>query len=235
MQKKIIALAVAALASGAAFAQTNVTLYGVADASFDNVRVSGEQSTADKISHFSRVSTNSSLIGFKGAEDLGGGMKALFQFEGGVGFDATPSSGFAFTRDSFVGLTGGFGTVVLGTLTGPARALGSALDVNAGATGIGANSAILGKLGGLLVGGFNSAAPLVAATATAVATGPVNVGAACGRSSTCTSPFDTRYSNAIAYVSPNLSGFTLTIGYIPNENKSRNGESGTATQANSKA
>ena len=41
MQKKIIALAVAALASTAAFAQTNVTIYGVADASFDGRRAAG--------------------------------------------------------------------------------------------------------------------------------------------------------------------------------------------------
>ena len=49
------------------------------------------------------------------------------------------------------GLAGGFGTVVLGNLTGPTRALGGAVDVNVGATGIGANSALLGKLGNNLV------------------------------------------------------------------------------------
>ena len=41
MQKKIIALAIAGLASTAAFAQTNVTIYGVADATFDSVKATG--------------------------------------------------------------------------------------------------------------------------------------------------------------------------------------------------
>jgi hypothetical protein len=96
-----------------------------------------------------RVSTNSSYIGFKGAEALGNGLTAVFQFESGVGFDNAGTLGA--TRDSFVGVAGGFGTVVLGNLTGPTRALGGAVDVNSGATGIGANSALLGKLGNNLV------------------------------------------------------------------------------------
>jgi hypothetical protein len=67
------------------------------------------------------------------------------------------------TRDSFVGVAGGFGTVVLGNLTGPTRALGGAVDVNSGATGIGANSALLGKLGNNLVSG-TTATPRTSAT-----------------------------------------------------------------------
>lgn len=147
MQKKIIALAIAGLASTAAFAQTNVTIYGVADATFDSVKAT--DATAGSGSDFNnrnRVTANSSYIGFKGVEDLGNGLKAVFQFESSVSFDA--ATGGNANRDSFVGLTGGFGTLVAGNLTGPTRAMGAKFDVNAGATGIGANAALLAKLGG---------------------------------------------------------------------------------------
>lgn len=208
MQKKLIALALASLA-GSAFAQSNVTIYGVADATFDVVKTSD----ATEPSH-TRISTNSSYLGFKGAEDLGNGLKAVFQFEGGIGFDGGGAWGGS-NRDSFVGLAGGFGTIVAGNLTGPTRALGAAVDVNAGATGIGANSGILGKFGGLLqadTGLTTNAAGNVTAT-------PVLGLGSCNRSQTCTSPFDTRFKNSIAYVSPNFSGFSVVAAYVANENK----------------
>ncbi len=218
MQKKLIALAVAGLASTAAFAQSNVTVYGVADGSFDVIKVSNSVAAGNDLGNTTRVSTNSSLIGFKGAESLGNGLTAVFQFESSVGFDNAGSLGA--TRDSYVGVAGGFGTVVLGTLTGPTRALGAALDVNAGATGIGANAALLGKLGNHLVN-------------TTSTTGDYTANAGCTtRSSTCTSIFDTRWKNAIAYVSPTFAGLSLTAAYVANENKSTAGNLGTAAQAN---
>ncbi|MBP8264975.1 MAG: porin [Zoogloea sp.] len=201
MQKKLIALAVAGLASTGAFAQANVTVYGVADASFDVVKTSN---AASDLGNTTRVSTNSSLIGFKGAEALGNGLTAVFQYESGVGFDNAGALGA--TRDSFVGVAGGFGTVVLGNLTGPTRALGGAVDVNVGATGIGANSALLGKLGNNLVNTTDS-------------NGNYAGGGACARSSTCTSIFDTRWKNAVAYVSPTFAGLSATVAYVANENK----------------
>ncbi|MFN4340868.1 MAG: porin [Azonexus sp.] len=149
MQKKVIALAVAALASSAAFAQTNVTIYGVADATFDSVKATGSTGNSDRLDYNNRnrVTSNSSYIGFKGVEDLGNGLKAVFQFENGL-YAENGAAGAWNNRDSYVGLTGGFGTLIAGNVTGPTRALGAKFDVNAGATGIGANSALLAKLGG---------------------------------------------------------------------------------------
>lgn len=210
MQKKLIALAVAGLASTGAFAQANVTVYGVADASFDVVRTSNAVS---ELGNTTRVSTNSSLIGFKGAESLGNGLTAVFQYESGISFEN--GGNFSASRDSFVGLAGGFGTVVLGNLTGPTRALGAAVDVNAGATGIGANSGLLGKLGNNLIGA-TAVADKTDGTLTA---GSYAAGGKCDRSSTCTSIFDTRWKNAIAYVSPTFAGLNLTAAYVANENK----------------
>lgn len=206
MQKKLIALAVAGLASTGAFAQANVTVYGVADASFDVVKISGDAN--NELGNTTRVSTNSSLIGFKGAESLGNGLTAVFQFESAVGFDNTGALGTQ--RDSFVGLAGGFGTVVLGNLTGPTRALGGAVDVNTGATGIGSNSGILGKLGNNLLNLTDTS-------------GNYTAGTGCARSTTCTSIFDNRWKNAIAYVSPSFSGLNATVAYVANENKALHG------------
>lgn len=229
MQKKLIALAVAGLAAAPAFAQTNVTIYGVADATFDNVRATGSVNSGGNLGSTNRVSTNSSYLGFKGTEDLGNGLKAVFQFESGISSDS--ATGTWASRDSFVGLSGGFGTVVAGNLTGPTRALAAALDVNSGATGIGANTGLLGKLGGNgLVGTTSGGGTFANQTfgtglAGAGKVNGVDVGPnsntlkyGCDRSSTCTSVFDTRWKNAIAYVSPSFAGVTVTAAYVANEN-----------------
>ncbi len=208
MQKKLIALAIASL-SGAAFADaSNVTIYGVADGSFDVINVSGGNGAADT-PRFSRVSSNGSHIGLKGKENLGNGLSAIFQFESDAKFDNGGS--LSTGRDSFVGLTGNFGTVVLGTLTAPTRALGARLDVNTG-EGISSNTAVLGKLGGALSYGDSLKGSL-----TGSVSNPTNAN---GRSNDTTSVFDSRHKNAVAYVSPSFSGFQATAAYMANENKS---------------
>ena len=116
MQKKIIALAVAALASTAAFAQTNVTIYGNVDMGVmfrqgNNGAVASGQSQYDLQSAASQ-----SYIGFKGVEDLGNGLKALFDLQYRISPDT--NTGLASAGHQYVGLTGGFGTVVAGYLDG---------------------------------------------------------------------------------------------------------------------
>ena len=154
MQKKIIALAVAGL-STAAFAQTNVTIYGVAD-----VSAQGTNMTAGTARNYSATSgkaatggafgmkSNSSLIGFKGTEDLGNGNKALFQIETDVVLTGTNTSqtvnsgsfgnsGLQGLRDSYVGLNSKYGTVLGGFLSTPYRSSLTSFDVFPGATGDG--------------------------------------------------------------------------------------------------
>ena len=192
MQKKLIALAIAGL-SGAAFAQTNVTIYGVADGTFDYIKVDNNPGGVGNPSN-TRVTSNGSHLGFRGTENLGNGMKAIFQFESEVDFAS--GAGLALNRDSFVGLNGSFGQVTLGTQTGPTNALGGRLDVNSGDT-IMSNTAVLGKLGG--------AAATFGGKGTQFNSGSV---------------FDTRVSNSIQYVSPSFSGLQATALYMANENKS---------------
>ncbi len=123
MKKTLIALAVLAT-SGAAMAQSTFTLYGVADANLE--RVKGGSGTAaapglasTKTNSVNRVSSgglNGSRWGLRGSEDLGGGLKAVFQLESGFDID-TGTSGQGsrlFGRQAFVGFEGGFGSVRLG-------------------------------------------------------------------------------------------------------------------------
>ncbi|MBS1158231.1 MAG: porin Gram-negative type [Proteobacteria bacterium] len=156
MQKKIIALAVAAVASGAAFAQSNVTVYGVADLGQAYVAVSGTGSSQASVG---RLDNNSSYIGFKGAEALGNGLTAVFQFETGVNADV---GGFGSGRDTYIGLAGGFGTVAFGLLTPPSRAMGSKVELTPGAAGFGTTASITGTIAGTQTGADNRASNAVA-------------------------------------------------------------------------
>ena len=119
MQKKLIALAVAGLVSAPAFAQSNVTVYGVADAYM------GFGSHDDKdMSAINSGGLSGSRIGFRGTEDLGNGLKAVFTVEQGIELDdSVDSSGDVGlggkARQSFVGLAGGFGAVTLGRQYAP--------------------------------------------------------------------------------------------------------------------
>lgn len=138
MQKKIIALAVAGLVSGAAFAQSNVTVYGVVDVAYARASATNKTNTHN----IAAGQLSSSRLGFKGTEDLGNGMKALFTLEYKLTNDDAFSIGAA--RQQFVGLNGGFGTVVAGYLQTAGYDFGIASGPVAGSAGMDA----LMKVGG---------------------------------------------------------------------------------------
>jgi predicted porin len=124
MQKKLIALAVASLASGAAFAQTNVTMYGIADAGYVYSQGDAAGSGTNKFSGIQSGLLSGSRLGFKGEEALGNGLKAIFTLEYSLNIDNNTGvgsgSGGLNARQQFVGLAGGFGTVALGRQYAPA-------------------------------------------------------------------------------------------------------------------
>lgn len=159
MQKKIIALAVAALASSAAFAQTNVTIYGVIDVQEAFVKSSGATNGVNQ-STVSRLDAHGNYIGFKGVEDLGNGLKAVFLYESALYADN--GGGLAGGRDAYVGLTGGFGTVVAGNLTHPLRAFGAKVDLLPGAAGFGTTASLTGEIAGTKTGADDRASNAVA-------------------------------------------------------------------------
>src|SRR5471030_2386624 len=99
MKKSLITIAILGAMSSAAFAQSNVTIYGLLDAGVVSER-GGATGTVTKLS--SGVSS-ASRLGFKGTEDLGGGLSALFVLEEGVLIDtgAQDAAGQAFNRQSY--------------------------------------------------------------------------------------------------------------------------------------
>lgn len=117
MKKATIALAVLGLFATASQAQSSVTIYGVVDTYLAHESNGGPGT----VNSLSSGGLNGSRLGFRGSEDLGGGMAAIFQLESGFSADtgAMSDSTRLFNRQSFVGLTGTFGAVKLGRQMNP--------------------------------------------------------------------------------------------------------------------
>ena len=111
MKKSLVALAVLA-ASGAAMAQSSVTLFGIVDAGY--AVGNGNGTGSSNKTQLRNSGYNSSRLGFRGVEDLGGGMKAGFHLEGALSNDDGTPGGFNFQRRSVVTLSGSMGEVILG-------------------------------------------------------------------------------------------------------------------------
>lgn len=107
MKKNLIAIAALAAVS-AASAQSSLNLYGIAD-----VVIHKDKNVSAKMTS-GGVST--SRIGFKGTEDLGGGLKANFLFEQGLDLTSGALKGKGFDRQAYVGLSSGFGELKLGNV-----------------------------------------------------------------------------------------------------------------------
>ena len=187
MKKTLVAIA--ALAATGAFAQSSVTMYGVLDAGVFNAKSAGVSNT-----FLTNGAHTSSRLGFKGTEDIGGGLKANFGLEAGLSVDngslggpsgangstniaGTTNAGDAhtgnasnqiFSRGAFVGLEGSFG------------------KINAGKISTHSNSHIL-----------------------AYTPGATNIAAVSFRSAATTS--SGWLDNTIEYVSPTVSGLTARV------------------------
>jgi predicted porin len=112
MKRTLLALPALMAAAGLAHADSNVTIYGIMDAGVEYVT----NSNAAKDHLFREVSgaMNTSRLGFRGTEDLGDGLKGVFQLEGGIKLNNGASDGDLFGRQANVGLEGGFGRLVAG-------------------------------------------------------------------------------------------------------------------------
>lgn len=194
MQKKIIALAVAGLVSGAAFAQSNVTIYGIADIGYINQNAG----SAGKGSGIVSGGLSTSRIGFRGTEDLGNGLSAIFQLEynlymdtnatigGGGGITGGTSNG---ARTQILGLTSkNWGTVVGGFMNSPGMNASVKYDPF----------------------GYSMFSPLRNLQDGATVNGAQGVGVF----NTHTINGNARVQNAVAYVSPSFGGLTLTGAYV---------------------
>ena len=129
MNKKLIALAVlGACGAPAVMAQTAnpVTLYGRVYATYESVQATNSPSGAADVERRNRVSDQASLLGVRGTEDLGGGLKAFFQLETAFKPDQNDST-FA-GRNSAVGLQGNWGSILMGRWDTPYKTTTIAVD-----------------------------------------------------------------------------------------------------------
>jgi predicted porin len=112
------AAAMSIFAAGNAAAQaSNVTIYGIVDAGLEVINNAGTtNSQANTLERVSSGNLSGSRIGFRGTEDLGGGLNAVFELEGGISVDTGTSlqGNRIFGRHAYVGLQGGWGSLLLG-------------------------------------------------------------------------------------------------------------------------
>lgn len=123
MNKKLLTVAVGAVLSAGAMVavQADTTVYGHFHLSYDRAD--------NDVQKESVMSNNSSRFGIKGDEDLGGGMKAIYQIESGI-FNVDDGAGGlgATLRNTFMGLSSAWGAVKLGRHDTPTKDLNRAID-----------------------------------------------------------------------------------------------------------
>jgi predicted porin len=173
MKKHIIAAAVAAAVAVPAAAQ--VTVYGRFDQSYNTVDTKTATSSKATTTGLDG-GIGGSRLGFRAAEDLGGGLKAAVVYEFGV--DAGENTGVGATRLGFAEVSGGFGTVRMGRQVSPAKVVADTYNA---------------------LGNNTNFAP-----------GDVN---------NSITGIDNRVSNAITYMTPNMSGFSAQIQYADGNTK----------------
>jgi predicted porin len=190
MQKKIIALAVAGLMSGAAFAQTNVVISGLLDVGAFNAKgtFTGTGFSASNNANYNGAGTSN--IAFRATEDLGGGLKAGVFVESDIRGGATALLG-SFQKFAFI--NGGFGELSLGQRTNFSTTTATTAQPFGTAMG-GGYSTAFGRLQGFAYG----------------ATGALT---ASGTSATVNGNRDVRADGSIRYDSPNMQGFTAGLSY----------------------
>lgn len=185
MKKHSLALcAIAALCSGAVQAQSSVQLMGLLDAYVGSKRMAGDPGRASVLNSGGMTT---SWYGFKGTEDLGGGLKANFALTAFLQVDSGTPGRFAgdpyFSRDANVGLSGGFGSVTVGRGLAP------------------------NFLPTIITNPFGDSftfSPLVL---------HANVGLFNGTGWTATTPSDTGWANEIIYSTPNFGGLSANLHY----------------------
>lgn len=143
--KKMIALACIAVVP--AWAQSQVTIYGIVDSGIEWQHSSaGSMGPGRSTFNVMSGSRSASRLGFRGVEDLGGGLKAFFQLEHGMNVDDGTGAGSAFFgRSSHVGLSGTWGEMRLGRDYLPAFWAMMRNDINA--FGLYGNSGTVGQIG----------------------------------------------------------------------------------------
>lgn len=186
MNKKIIAAAIAAVVAAPAAMAADTVVYGKVRQAVDIV----DMGTVDNV----QINDRTSRVGFKGSEDLGNGLKAIWGLEFGVavsgnngnGFESGAKNEFSTSspifggRNAFVGLAGDFGTFVIGRHDTPLKISTGSLDL----------------FGDTIADNNQSFTEGLA---------------------------DRRADGTVAYISPSFSGLTAAVALVPGENNNADG------------
>jgi len=173
-------------APAAALAQTTVQIYGTLNADVESVKATGAAGT--NFASRTRVTSNSSNIGFRGTEELGQGLRAFAQSESAVNFDNGAQGGaFWASRNSGIGLIGSWGQILLGQWDSPYKFSTLRLDPT-GDVGIAGYSGIIGGTGAITAGQG-------------------------GQNFAERASFERRVANVVQYWSPTWRGLTARLAY----------------------
>ena len=183
--KLLLSSAIAAAFASPAMAQTSVNFEGIADVYVGSMKNSGD---SGRVTRMGSGGMSTSYFGFKGAEDLGGGLKATFTLGAFYQLDTGAQGRFPtdtlFARDANVGLSGNFGALTLGRSISPATLPAFLFNP---------------------IGDSFTFSPLVLHKAVSTAAWANSFAG------------DTGWSNAIRYTTPSFAGLTANIYYQPGE------------------
>lgn len=205
MKKTLIAAAIGAVIAAPAIAQADVTLYGKFEGSLDYLNTASNETVAGNYygvtnskaanptanQALSGVNLNSSRWGIKGAEDLGNGLRAIFQVESTITAEGAAHLG---NRNTFVGLAGGWGAFIAGRHDTPMKGLGRSVDLFGDQIGDTRD-----LISGEILTGYASTTPTNYPDKNKVVNG--------------TAGFDLRTPQTIAYASPKIAGFSVVAAY----------------------
>ena len=222
MKKTLIAFAALSAIAGMAQAQSTVTLYGLLDANIGSFKTNSFDAVTGQASSRSQTNINSgglngSRFGFRITEDLGGGLSAIGNLEGGLDIDTGKSAqgGLLFGRQANVGLASTtLGTVTIGRNKSPYYDLTSSTHLQQSTFDPSSfTNNTLSNIG--VANGVISPAGAVTAAQYLLA----NHGGQNNVNSSTALGFNARIDNSIRYTSPNFSGFSASLLYGFGENK----------------
>jgi predicted porin len=121
MKKTVLAVAVGAALAAAGAAQAETTIFGAAHVSIDSID-NGTDS-------YVYVNSNDSAIGFKGGEEIEGGLKAMWYIEQGFGMDGEKTATVIYDKNTYAGLAGGFGAIKIGRIDSLVKQVGRKADL----------------------------------------------------------------------------------------------------------
>ena len=218
MKKTLIALAALGAMASVAHAQSTVTLYGLLDANVQSYKTNvfvgtGASATVQSLTQtkIDGAGLNGSRWGMRIKEDLGGGMAIVGNLESGLNIDTGSSGqgGLLFGRRANVGVSSGFGTLVVG------RNSSSYDDVSG-------DHALMGQ--SIFDPSNTNNGPSVSAA---------GILSLIGRNSSWVG-YNTRFNNSVKYDTPNFSGFSGSVMYALGEDKTATNNASKTVSANLK-